>query len=51
MPISAIKIVSIVGTLLGIAGTLVSGYASQKQQEETIAQKVAEALAEQTKES
>lgn len=45
-----IKIASIAGTVLGIAGTLVSSWAGQKANEETIAQKVAEALANQAKE-
>lgn len=51
MKIDVIKVVSVIGTLLGVAGTLVSSYATQKQQDETIAKKVAEALAKQAEES
>ena len=42
-----IKIASIAGTVLGIAGTLISSWAGQKSMDETIAQKVNEALANQ----
>lgn len=42
-----VKIASICGTLLGIAGTLVSGWAGQKAMDQTVAKKVAEALANQ----
>jgi biopolymer transport protein ExbB/TolQ len=42
-----VKIASIAGTVLGIAGTLVSSWAGQKATDEAIAKKVAEALANQ----
>ena len=42
-----VKIASIAGTVLGVAGTLVSTWAGQKAMDETIAQKVTEALANQ----
>lgn len=42
-----VKIASIAGTVLGIAGTLISGWAGQKSMDETIAKKVNEALANQ----
>lgn len=42
-----VKIASIAGTVLGIAGTLVSSWAGQKAMDETIAKKVTEALANQ----
>lgn len=38
------KVIGIGGTVLGVVATLVSSYASDKKQEETIAKKVAEAL-------
>ena len=43
-----VKIASIAGTVLGIAGTLVSSWAGQKAMDETIAKKVTEALANQS---
>lgn len=42
-----VKIASIAGTVLGIAGTLVSTWAGQKSMDETIEKKVLEALANQ----
>jgi biopolymer transport protein ExbB/TolQ len=51
MKINVGTVVAVAGTVLGIAGNLLSNYASGKKQEETIAKKVAEALAAQTKES
>lgn len=45
------KVLTIAGTVLGIAGTVVSGIASQKMQESKINEAVAKALADQTKES
>jgi hypothetical protein len=46
MVINIVKVASIAGTVLGIAGTLISGWAGQKTTQETIEKKVAEALAE-----
>lgn len=48
MKINIVKVASIAGTVLGIAGTLISGWAGQKSTKETIAKQVAEALAEQS---
>ena len=39
-----IKVISFAGTLLGMAGTVASGYAQQKDMTRTIDQKVAEAI-------
>ena len=47
--IDIVKVVNIVGTVLGIASTLLSGWAGQKATKDTIAEQVAEALANQTK--
>lgn len=44
-----VQVVSIVGTVLGIAGTLLSSWAGQKTTKETIAKEVEEALKNQTK--
>ena len=49
MKINIVKVANIAGTVLGIAGTLLTGWAGQKAAKETIAKQVAEALAEQTK--
>jgi hypothetical protein len=49
MAFPIVKVLSIAGTVLGIAGTVVSSYAGQKTQEATIEKKVAEALANQAK--
>lgn len=49
MNINIVKIASVAGTVLGIAGTLISGWAGNKTNKETIAKQVAEALAEQSK--
>lgn len=46
-----VKFASIAGTALGIVGTLLSGWASQQTTKETIAKQVADALANQAKES
>ena len=46
-----VKIANIAGTVLGIAGTLLSGWASQQTAKDTIAKQVADALANQAKES
>lgn len=51
MKMNGLKIASAVGIALGIAGTVVSSIVAPKQQAELINQKVAEALAERTKES
>lgn len=51
MKINVGTVVGVVGTVLGVAGTLLSSYASGKKQEETIAIKVAEALAKKAEES
>lgn len=46
------KVVGIAGTVVGLAGTLMSNWAGEKKTDETIAKKVAEALAKsQTEES
>lgn len=49
MKLDVVKIASIAGTVLGIAGTLVSSWAGQKGRDEEIAKRVAETLAEQSK--
>ena len=49
MKLPVVKVLSIAGTVLGIAGTLVSGIASQKTQEAKINEAVSKALADQTK--
>lgn len=43
--IDAIKLLGLGGTVLGLAASLVSSYASGKEQEATIEKKVAEAIA------
>lgn len=43
--VNTTKLLGIAGTVLGIGATLLSSYASDKQQEETIDKKVNEALA------
>ena len=48
MAFNIVKVASIAGTVLGIAGTLISSWAGQKTTEATVAKKVAEALAEQS---
>jgi len=48
MKINIVKVASIAGTVLGIAGTLISGWAGNKATKEAIAKQVAEALAEQS---
>jgi hypothetical protein len=47
MKINVVKVANIAGTVLGIAGTLLTGWAGQKAAKETIAKQVAEAVAEQ----
>lgn len=47
--VDIVKVMSIGGTILGIAGTLISGYASNKEMARTVEEKVAEALAKQVK--
>ena len=44
-----IKIASLGGMVLSLAGTLLSGHASSKEQEQKIAQEVARAIANQKK--
>lgn len=51
MAFPVVKVLSIAGTVLGIAGTVVSSIASSKSQEDKINQAVAKALADQAKES
>lgn len=51
MKFPIVKVLSIAGTVLGIAGTVVSGIASQKTQEAKINEAVAKALADQARES
>ena len=43
--INSTKLLGIIGTVLGIGGTLISSYVDEKQQEETIDRKVNEAIA------
>ena len=43
--INTTKFLGIIGTVLGIGGTLISSYVNEKQQEETIDRKVNEAIA------
>lgn len=50
MNIPIVKVASIAGTVLGIAGTLLSSWAGQKTTKETIAKEVADALAKQSAE-
>lgn len=47
MKINIVKVASIAGTVLGIAGTLISGWAGQKTMQDTVAKQVAEALGNQ----
>lgn len=47
MAINFVKVASVLGMALGLAGTLVSNWAGQKSMDDTIAKKVAEALANQ----
>lgn len=47
MKMNIVKVANIVGVALSIGSTLVGAWAGQKSTEETIAKKVAEALAEQ----
>ena len=41
-----VKVVNIAGTVLGIAGTLLTGWAGQKTMKENIANEVSKALAD-----
>lgn len=50
MKFNIVKVANIAGTVLGIAGTLLTGWAGQKAAKETIAKQVAEALAKQVTE-
>ena len=43
--INTTKLLGVIGTVLGIGGTLISSYVNEKQQEETIDRKVNEAIA------
>ena len=43
--INSTKLLGIIGTVLGIGGTLISSYVNEKQQEEAIDRKVNEAIA------
>ncbi len=47
MKINIVKVAQITGMVLGIGSTLIGTWAGQKSTEETIAKKVAEALANQ----
>lgn len=49
MKINIVKVANITGTLLGIAGGLLTSWAGQKTAESTIAKKVAETFADQVK--
>lgn len=49
MTFNIVKVVNIAGTVLGIASTIISGWAGQKTMKEAVAKEVAKALAEQTK--
>jgi hypothetical protein len=46
MAFNIVKVVNVVGSVLGIAGTLLTGWAGQKAMKENIAKEVAKALAE-----
>lgn len=46
MKINVVKVVNVAATVLGIAGTLLSGWAGQKTMKENIAKEVSKALAE-----
>lgn len=48
--LSAVKLIGFVGVGLGMLATLVSNYAQEKQMEETIEEKVNEALAKRDEE-
>ena len=50
MGINVIRVASIVGTALGLVGTIVSSWAGEKARDAKIVEEVAKALAEQTKE-
>ena len=47
MKINIVKVASVMGTVLGLEGTLISGWAGQQATKKEIAKQVAEALAEQ----
>lgn len=49
MKFNIVKVASIAGTVLGIAGTLLSGWAGQKTMKQTVSKQVSEALAKQAK--
>lgn len=49
MKINIVKVASLAGTLLSLAGMLVSGWAGQKATDEEIAKGIAEAFAKQVK--
>ena len=51
MKINIVKVVQITGTVLGVASTLLSGWAGQKSMNSAVAKEVAKALAKQAKES
>lgn len=46
MKFNIVKVANVAGTVLGIAGTILTGWAGQKAAKETIAKQVAEAVAE-----
>lgn len=44
MKVNVVKVVGVAGTVLGLAGTLLSSWVTQKKMDETIEKKVTEAL-------
>lgn len=46
-----VRILGIAGTILGMAASLLSGWANEKKMEQTVDKKVKEALAEKNKEN
>lgn len=51
MKINVVKVIQITGTVLGVASTVLSGWAGQKTMNAAVAKEVAKALANQAKES
>ena len=43
---TVLKVVGVMGTVMGIGATLISDYSNKKTMEKTVTEKVAEALAE-----
>ena len=49
MKINIVKVANIAASVLGIAGTILSGWAGQKTMKESVAKEVSKALAERAK--